>query len=978
MSDQRPTLEQLQSDIARLTARVWALEQSLAEHSATEPVRSFDWQDPVPAPPTAPRSTAAIRQPAATPAASAARVPIPPRAARDPIDWGKVAARVFTARTLAWAGAVATVLGVVLLFVLAARRGWVTPPMRLGIGTFVSIAVLSAALELDRRAWRADAILAAAGAGIAGLYATLWAAASLYAYVSAPAASGLAAAVAALAVGVAIRLRQEPLAVFGISAAMLAPVLISLEITAYGLLYAAVMLGAAICLVARLRWDWLAAAAWLVAAGEAAALLIHREDHVGFGAPVVAVGSVVLLLVCLLMLVELRPATRSRITQLGWLIAASSFTLSIGDAFLFGGAREVDGHSLSGIALVGVMAAWAAAAAVPHAVRRVHSDLTDVLAAFALTLGATATGLLLGGAALPSAWAAQSALLVVAAERIARRSHVRQVRITIAAGAYLTLATIAAVWVVAPTTEHLPTLGAGSWQGSLAIAGIAVAGVVYCYGTRWIAHPAQMATWALPGVAIAYLPLWALGGTWADVALAGLAAALLAYRRSAWLVWWLQDAAAIAMAVAWWVIGAAVALRVTAPLRELTAPGWSGVGARHGLVPLAALTAAAAVAAWSLRRPRRPDAELMLVLPVATLVYLLAEALPVPYAMWSWMAVGAALAAVAHVPPIRRRLLPVPLIACSAGTLAFALIGAWSHDDSLSAIAHHGTSRGWPSILIACLTAGLLASAFLDPRRRSHALWLPLTLAVQLACMLLPGQYPVVVAAGLALVAALLAVAWPRPLAARLDRAVIAQIAVFSALGGAAAVLTVYETPRMLFVSSHGPAAGLAAALAVTAALYAAAAAASVRSRRAPWTVGPVEASTALVYLAGAASLWTLSAAILGAEQLVARPGVPESVRDHFQQGQVLVSISWVLVGLALVVASLRGDRRGLRAGGIALLFVALGKLFLYDLAFLTAMARAVSFIATGSVLLVAALLLQRFAPQMKAALGEDQPRPVG
>ena len=52
------------------------------------------------------------------------------------------------------------------------------------------------------------------------------------------------------------------------------------------------------------------------------------------------------------------------------------------------------------------------------------------------------------------------------------------------------------------------------------------------------------------------------------------------------------------------------------------------------------------------------------------------------------------------------------------------------------------------------------------------------------------------------------------------------------------------------------------------------------------------------------------------------------------------VSISWVLVGLGLVIVSLRGDRRGVRIGGIALLFVALGKLFLYDLAFLTAMAR--------------------------------------
>jgi uncharacterized membrane protein len=51
---------------------------------------------------------------------------------------------------------------------------------------------------------------------------------------------------------------------------------------------------------------------------------------------------------------------------------------------------------------------------------------------------------------------------------------------------------------------------------------------------------------------------------------------------------------------------------------------------------------------------------------------------------------------------------------------------------------------------------------------------------------------------------------------------------------------------------------------------------------------------------------------------------------------------------------------------GFGLFGLALAKLFLYDLAFLTAMARAVSFIVTGSILLVAAVLLQRFTPQAK------------
>ena len=54
-----------------------------------------------------------------------------------------------------------------------------------------------------------------------------------------------------------------------------------------------------------------------------------------------------------------------------------------------------------------------------------------------------------------------------------------------------------------------------------------------------------------------------------------------------------------------------------------------------------------------------------------------------------------------------------------------------------------------------------------------------------------------------------------------------------------------------------------------------------------------------------------------------------------------------------LVVLSLRGDYRRLRAGGKTLL----------DLV-----------IVTGSVLLFAALLLQRFGPQVKGGLGDEPP----
>jgi uncharacterized membrane protein len=985
--ESRENVDALRLEIARLTGRIYALEQ-MVERLAGRPIEDPFATAPAPRTPfpatPAPVAPAPQRapmpapvQPAVSQPATARPMPAAYKPPRPPIDWSKVMEQLFAARTLAWAGGVATLLGVVLLFVLAASRGWVTAPMRVGLGVFVSLVMLVVSVELDRRKWRADAILSAAGVGIAGLYATLWASASLYDFVSAVPASALAGVIAALAVGVAIRLKQEPLAIFGISAAMLAPVLVSQDVTSYGVLYASVMLAATMPLYVRFAWRWLITAAWLVGLGEAVTLLIVSRHDTGFGSAVVAIATVTILFVCLMFLVELMPSQRKRISPLGWAAASSAFTLSLGGVFLYADTRHADGHSLAGITLLGVMAAWALCAALPYALKRPHADLTDVMAAFSLTLAATATGLLLGGAALVSTWAAQSAMLVVAAERIARRSRTRQIRITIAAGVYLALATASSIPIVAPTDAHLSELGAGSSRGSIALISIVLAGVGYCFGTRWIGHRVQALAWALPAVALGYLPMWALSAEPAVVALAALAAALLCFRRSPVMVSWLDDDAAIVIGWGWWLTGMAVALIDASPLDKLTEQDWVGVGARHGLIGLAALTAAAGAGAWSIRRPARPGIEHALIVPVATFAYLIAEALHPPYAMWAWIGLAAALAAVVHVPELRRRVGIEALVASSGAMLVVGVTAAWARDGSLQAISDHGTTRGWPSIALAVGAGLIFASALLEPRHRSYALWLPYLLAAQLATMLLPGQYPLVALAALAALAAIVTLTWPAPIPGRLERAVIAEMAAIGSVGASVIVLLGYETPRMLFVSSHTPASGLAAAVAATCALFLAAAAAHIRNAAARWSIDRVRIDTGLVYLAAAMALWTLAAAILGGEQMVARSSRAASVHDHFQQGHVAVSISWVLVGLALVIVSLRGDRRGVRIGGIALLFVALAKLFLYDLAFLTAMARAISFITTGSVLLVAALLLQRFAPQVKAALVDDQPDPA-
>ena len=59
--------------------------------------------------------------------------------------------------------------------------------------------------------------------------------------------------------------------------------------------------------------------------------------------------------------------------------------------------------------------------------------------------------------------------------------------------------------------------------------------------------------------------------------------------------------------------------------------------------------------------------------------------------------------------------------------------------------------------------------------------------------------------------------------------------------------------------------------------------------------------------------------------------------------------------------ASKRGGR-DLRIGGLALFGVSLAKLFLYDLANLSSIARALSFLAVGALLLVGGFFYQRLA----------------
>src|SRR4051794_29846926 len=372
----------LSAQVGSLTQRVYQLEQTIESLTAERPAPT---PEPQPSTYVVPRRQPAApapvaRRPVMPPPAAPRRRPVATRPQREPINWSKLAEQAFAARTLAWAGGIATALGVALLFVLAASRGWVTPEMRVGLGLLVSLGLLAAAFDLDRRGWRADAILSAGGAGIAGLYATLWASISMYHFISEALGLPCAAAIAALAVALAIRVKQEPLAIFGIVAAMLAPTLVAQDFTGAGALFAFVIACAGLPLFWRYRWTWLLLSIWGTAIVTLAPL--YLTTHAGLSSAVLAGALFFCLFTVEALVCELRPEQRDRITETGWLLLGTSVSLSFAASFLYAGNREVLGRHLSGFVLLGVAGVYALLAVTPLLLRRRHVDLTDLLTGF--------------------------------------------------------------------------------------------------------------------------------------------------------------------------------------------------------------------------------------------------------------------------------------------------------------------------------------------------------------------------------------------------------------------------------------------------------------------------------------------------------------------------------------------------------------------------------------------------------------------
>jgi uncharacterized membrane protein len=189
---------------------------------------------------------------------SAPQIAPRPRAPRRSVDVMAWLERLdlLGARGLAVAGGAVTALGITLLFVLAAERGWIGPLERVAAGALVSALFFGAGLLLHRRYGQIAGGLAAVGAGIAGGYATLAAAAVLYHLVPDAAALGIAAAIAGVAVAVSLAWGSELVAALGLAGAALAPALEALdtEIGAVGVAFGVVVLAATTVVGVSRRW----------------------------------------------------------------------------------------------------------------------------------------------------------------------------------------------------------------------------------------------------------------------------------------------------------------------------------------------------------------------------------------------------------------------------------------------------------------------------------------------------------------------------------------------------------------------------------------------------------------------------------------------------------------------------------------------------------------------------------------------------
>lgn len=816
------------------------------------------------------------------------------------------AADLLGGRGLALAGGIVTLLGVVFFFALAASNGWIGPVERVLLGAIASAVVFAAGVVAHARYGRLDAAVAAAGAGIAGGYATLLFAAARYDLVPPLAALALAAGIAAVAVALSLLWSSEIVAAFGLIGAMCVPVVALLEEdpTATGTAFVAlVFLGAAIVGVWR-RWDALLVFAGAVSVPQLIALVADEGEPARARVLVVA-AAFGLLYLGTGVARQLR-AGRVRLDGLAGAYAGGNLALTFFSAFVL-----LDGDARA----LGLAAAAAVYLTVAGACWRRQNELAALCVAAGSALTAVAAGQLLDGPALVVAWAAETVVLAWLGRRLA------DTRFQLLGLVYLGLALVYTLLVEAEP-DLLFTRGADYLAGVPALLAVAVGAAAYGFLARSWPPPRgleAMPTFVRELVEELHVnrPVLSTGSFGAAAILAADAASLALLELFAWLeIEPAFDWGHVAVTGMW----SLLALGLLA----------AGLALREQLLEIAGLVALGVVA-------------------VSFAVFTIPE---LPHVRgWSALVLAGVFAAAA----LLHGLLGGRPHVIAAGAVAVgALMSEFASFELLD-----GDGHGY-GLLAAAVAQALLAAAVWRRRDLATFFWTAATvLAAGAAVLLLDDTWLVLALAGGSAAAALLGRFLSEP------RLWLPSAALGAIAGGY--TLVELAEPDDFVDAGNVPAAGVPALVLVIAAV--AVLLLSLR-RFAPADEldGRLDAQVepgrrAGRWLLAGTGLYAASLAILGLVELLS--DAPETT--ELQRGHTAVSALWGVVAFTAVVVGLRRRLRVVRLAGLGLFVLALGKLFLYDLATLSSVTRALSFLAVGAVLLLAGFFYQRLAAEAGA-----------
>lgn len=211
--------------------------------------------------------------------------------ARPPAAPKKTGAASLTgARLLAWTGGAVTLLGVVMLLVLAASRGWFSPGARLVAGAALGVVLIGLAAWLHRKETARTGAAALAGTGVAALYLVVGSATAQYEYLPPVIGLLLAVLVAAGGLGLADVWRLQALAIGAVvGAAVLAPFVTQGWVPLLGGLVVVLEIAAGIVALRR-AWPWLlvVGAGWAVLYTALAAGVARSSALWGAGASAIA------------------------------------------------------------------------------------------------------------------------------------------------------------------------------------------------------------------------------------------------------------------------------------------------------------------------------------------------------------------------------------------------------------------------------------------------------------------------------------------------------------------------------------------------------------------------------------------------------------------------------------------------------------------------------------------------------------------